>query len=755
MSLSARVAPPAFVGALWAIFLLGCRPSVPLSELSVVLVTLDTTRADRIGSFGGTAVPTPNLDRVARDGVVFEETVAQAPLTLPSHATLFTGRYPASHGVRHNGFHRLPEAETTLAERLRGAGFETAAFVGAFVVNRGFGLEQGFDVYDDVSLNRFRGGADQILAVERSADEVNARVFHWLDRRKAGPFFLWVHYYDPHHPYKPPEKPTRSLSGEGYDREISYVDACFGDLLDRLREKGLLDRALLVVSGDHGESLGEHDEKTHGVFLYEAVLRVPLLMRAPGLLPAGRRVPGPVELTDVAPTILDLLRMSPLERAQGRSLRARIAEEEDGRGILAHAETLLPRLDYGWSELRTVRDGRFKFIEAPRPELYDLRRDPREEVNLASAEPERVQEMAALTADWARATDEGAAEGAAARTLTAEEEAMLRSLGYLGGDAFRGPRTGARLDPKDGIELLARVEEARERWSRGDAEGALREIEGVLEGDPQNPAAMQLRAMTLADLDRLREAEAQALATLTAVREDPGARRVVTPRARGILAICYRRQGRIAKAEAEYRSILAEDPWDVTTVVELARLLRETGRPDEARRLAEDLLARDGSNAFALGIRLELELDAGDREAALRTASAIADARAGYVAALTRAAGLLLEAGDPKRAAACLETALGAHRKLPPDLVRDLGHAQLAAGDLDAARLSFQALSRLRPMKPAPHYQLAVIAARKGDLEGAREELLLALRLDPSFEPARHALREIEGLRLGTPQSGS
>ena len=298
----------------------GCSRTAPGSGRSLILVTLDTTRADRIGAFGGRAVPTPRLDAAAREGAAFEEAISQVPLTLPSHSTIFTGRYPASHGVRHNGIYRLRESETTLAKRLKSAGYATAAFVGAFVVNRGFGLEQGFDTYDDVGVDRFQGGRDQVFEAQRTADEVNARVFDWLDRRKgSGPVFLWVHYYDPHEPYEPPEKAGRTLEGSGYDREISYVDACFGDLVDRLRAAGLYDRSVVVVAGDHGEGLGEHGERTHGLFLYDAALRVPLLIRAPGIVPAGARIGGPVELADVAPTVLDLLGLRRSRRRKGEA----------------------------------------------------------------------------------------------------------------------------------------------------------------------------------------------------------------------------------------------------------------------------------------------------------------------------------------------------------------------------------------------------------------------------------------------------
>ena len=358
------------------------RPSpapAPPPDPSVLLVTLDTTRADRIGAFGGAAVPTPSLDAIAREGVRFDEATSQVPLTLPSHATILTGRYPASHGVRHNGAYRLRDSETTLAERFRDAGFETAAFVGAFVLNRQYGTSQGFGTYDDVDVDRYQGGRDVQFEAQRTADDVNARVLDWLDRRKPGRFFAWVHYYDPHLPYAPPESDARTLRGSGYDREISYLDACFGDLVRALRGRGLLDTTIVAVAGDHGESLGEHREVSHGVFLYEGALRVPMMIRAPGRVPVGSVVHGPAGLVDLAPTLLELAGMKPTPGTEGRSLLPRILGRDDGRDAPVFAETYMPRIEFGWSELHMVRDERFKYILAPRPELYDLKDDPKEE----------------------------------------------------------------------------------------------------------------------------------------------------------------------------------------------------------------------------------------------------------------------------------------------------------------------------------------------------------------------------------------
>jgi arylsulfatase A-like enzyme/tetratricopeptide (TPR) repeat protein len=749
--------------------LAGCTTTVPPEERSVILVTFDTTRADRLGVYGNGDGLSPNVDRIAAEGVVFEEAIAQVPLTLPSHATLFTARYPASHGVRHNGIYRLRESETTLAEWLRDRGFATAGFAAAFVMNRGFGAEQGFDVYDDVPGNRFEGARDQIYEAQRTAEAVNERVFRWLRARpERERFFLWVHYYDPHDPYEPPESPDRALRGTGYDREISYMDSCFGDLVRELDRKGVLDRSVLVLAGDHGESLGQHGEMRHGIFLYEPSMHVPLIVRAPGLVPAGKRVPGPVELADVAPTILDLIGAPPLPAAQGRSLVPRIDGSDDGRAALAHAESLSPRLEFGWAELRMVRDGRFKYVEAPVPELYDLRRDPGEEQNLAPLEPERTAELSGALARWTAATTDASAETEAARSLDPDEEARLRSLGYLGGDYFKSGGEGGLTDPKQGIAELRRLGAARDLLTQGDAAGALAGASEVLASNPSNHLARETKALALIDLGRLAEAEDEALGALAAAGTDPFASAVLTQKARGLLASVLALRGKRVEAEDQYRRILRDDPTSEAAAVDLARLLLEQGRRDEAAALVEDVLRKDPANGMALAARFLIESAEGRNADALKTAAALADARAGDVQVLNRAGRRLQDAGDFARAAACYEVALEQMRELDPALLGRLGIARLSAGDPEGAEKAFGAAAALTPSDPRPQHYLGVIRLGRGDEAGAREAFDRAMALDPGFtaplvhlarwlgrqgrmDEARSALAAAEARRPGDP----
>lgn len=722
--------------ALWAALTGACRSAPANSDRSVILVTLDTTRADRIGAYGGRAVPTPNLDAVASEGVLFENAVSPVPLTLPAHCSILTGRYPASHGVRHNGIFRLPASVGSLASRFRGAGFATAAVVGAYVLNRGFGTERGFDVYDDVEESRVAGGPEHELEAQRSADEVNERVFRWLDRHAQQRFFLWVHYYDPHLPYAPPETPGRTLFGTGYDREISYVDACFGDLWSRLVRTGASDRTLLIVAGDHGESLGEHGEESHGLLLYEGAVRVPLLFRAPGLLPAGRRVSAPVDLVDVAPTVLDLMRMPPLDGAQGRSLAGLLSGQETGEGRLAFAETLMGRLEYGWSDLYMARSARFKYIEAPTPELYDLRQDPGETTNLATNERKRTEEMAASVRTWIASASLGSAGAAAQRELEPDEEARLRSLGYLGGDAFKadagtaGP--GSRPDPKAMIEEARAISSAAARFARGEAAEALAQIESVLEANPRNSRARETRVEILSKLGRFGEAEEEATAGIHLARTDPGAPKVVTERALGLLAVTYRRQNKLADAERVLREIIAEFPEGTVAPADLARILADQGRPDEALALAGGVLARDPRNGVALAARFVAETRLERKEEALASARALAGAHGADAVALIDAGDALMRAREADAAARAYAAATS-QMASNGVLWGKLGAAHFAARRPGDARRAFLEAVRLAPENPRVYHFLGQIALEEGDEAGARAQFSIALRQDPTY----------------------
>jgi arylsulfatase A-like enzyme/predicted Zn-dependent protease len=718
--------------------LVGCdsASSRDPAEFSVVVVTLDTTRADRIGAYGGASVPTPHIDAIAEEGVLFESAYAQAPLTLPSHSSMFTGKYPASHGVRHNGVFRLRAEETTLAERLKDAGFATAAVVGAFVLNAGYGTEQGFDVYSDIPRDRYSGGRDQLYEAQRPAEEVNREVFRWLEEKPEGRFFLWVHYYDPHAPYAPPETSGRELHGSGYDREISYMDSCFGDLIARLRREGILDDVLLIVAGDHGESLGHHGELSHGVFLYEPAMRVPMIFRAPGLVPKGRRVPDLVELVDVAPTVLDLLGLPPLPGASGRSLAPLLRGEGVPEGRVVFAETFMPRIEFGWSELRMVRDRRFKYIQAPRPELYDLREDPAESVNLHGLEPERSAEMASVLANWVASTTDADVAADARRSIGPEEEAKLRSLGYLGGntDPNLAEHVGALPDPKDHVAEGAIVLEARKALEAGNVDFALASLNRVLEKSPGNHLARSSKIQALIKLKRFQEAEDEAWGALAAASNDASTSANLVEKARRILASVLWLNGKNREAEEQYRLAILLNRENQSAPVFPGILLGTASGVAEAQRIVADVLERNPNDPAAWAARFELQASQGAKADALKSAKRLAELEAGDPDTLVRAGSLARDSGDLSLAVRLFEIA---HEKAPssPDILGYLGTARLTAGDIAGAERDLLRVRSLRPEDPRAPFFLANVALLRNEEDKAKKLIDEALRADPDFLP--------------------
>jgi arylsulfatase A-like enzyme len=418
----------------------------PSKPHGVVVITLDTTRADYLGVYGSTHAATPNLNRLATGAVVFEQALTVAPLTLPAHSSLFTGLLPPRHGVRDNAG-ALAGRHETLAALLRRRGFQTAAFVSSAILMADRGLASGFETYDDrrASSRAIAGG------LQRPANETVDAALTWLEGRHDKPFFLWVHLYDPHAPYDPPEPFRTAYRDNPYAGEIAFADAEVGRLTAFLEARGLLDHTAVVLTADHGESLHEHGEAGHGIFLYQSVVRVPLIVRAPGV--TARRIPAVTRIVDVMPTILDLAGVDgPAANLDGISLIAAMRGTASP-DLDAYAESEYPR-EFGWSPLRSLRNGRFKLIAAPRPELYDVESDPAELHDLFSTRPalgrvmaRRLVEMEHAATGTHDASDSSPAPDVAER---------LAALGYIApGPRAASTAQGSLPDPKDHIGTLS------------------------------------------------------------------------------------------------------------------------------------------------------------------------------------------------------------------------------------------------------------------------------------------------------------
>ncbi len=555
----------------WALLLavlgssLGCGRSGSGVE-RVVLVTIDTLRADRLGSYGDLGARTPVLDQLAAQGVRFENAIAPVPLTLPSHTSLMTGQQPPAHGVRHNSVFAVAPDTPLLAESLREAGYTTAAFVAAFVLDARYGLDRGFDVYDD-DVGQRRASKSPFSFAERRGDEVVDAALAWLadapDR-----FFVWVHLYDPHADYDPPPEYLERAAGDAYAGEIAFADAQVGRLLRAITRRWGPDGLVVAVTSDHGESLGEHQEPTHSYTIYEATQRVPLILAGHGL-PAGQVVDATVRLVDVAPTLLWLTGAAALDGAQGRSLARLIHLGPEQEERVAYVETLATQLEMAWSPLLGVRTTRHKYIRAPQPELYDLGEDPGETRNLALVQPELARELDGLLErelQVARPVE-------ASLELGAEDRTRLESLGYVvpGEGTLRGELgVVGGLNPRDLMLDAIRVRDARSALAGGRPERALELLEPVQGGGPH---VAQTRAQAALAAGRAE----QAVAIMEAAPGD-----YVTDRT--LLGMAYLAAGRLPEARRTLEGAHREDPDAHGPLLALARLAHREADPVAAER---------------------------------------------------------------------------------------------------------------------------------------------------------------------------
>jgi len=460
--------------------------SVELDDVNIVLFTIDTLRADHLECYGYDKLKTPNINRLADEGILFENNITQTPLTLPSHSSIFTGTNPVFHGIRDNGGFYLEENQITLAEVLTDQGYFTGAFISAFVLDSRWGLNQGFDYYfDNFDLTKFKRVT--LDSVQRRGDEVLAEAYKWLDEKSQQKFFAWIHLYDVHTPYDPPE-PYKTQFGNSlyglYDGEIAYVDQLMGEFRDFMENKMLLDKTLIIFTGDHGESLGEHKESAHGFFIYNSDIRVPLIMRFPKNKLGGRRIPSLVRSIDIMPTVLQMVGSESPESVQGVSLLPLIMGRGEPDELLAYSETYWPRFHYGWSELKSLQKGRYKFIDAPKPELYDILEDPGEKNNLvnqyASLSHEMKRELDTLLARYS-ADDIGEA---IPQKIDGDSLEKLQALGYLGSfHTSAKDNEGVLSDPKDKIELYNEIKLAQFLFTEEEVDKAEKKIVEILKED--------------------------------------------------------------------------------------------------------------------------------------------------------------------------------------------------------------------------------------------------------------------------------
>ncbi len=653
----------------------------------MLLVTIDTLRADHVGAYGYHEATSPALDGLAARGTRFENAQSAAPLTGPSHATIFTGHYPPVHGVRDNARFVINPGVTTLAERLRRAGYETAAFVGAFPVAAAFGFGRGFDTFDE----GFHPSAELGSVAERPAVEVAEAAIRWLSGHRR-PFFVWVHFFDPHEPYKPPAPYTERFAS-AYDGEIAFADAQLGRVLDALRSAGHQDDTIVVVLSDHGEGLGQHGETTHGLLLYESTLRVPLVMAGPGV-PQGRVLRERVGTVDVLPTLLALIGQPVPAGLPGGDLGPVMR----GRSLAAqplYSESLYGRLNCRWAPLRGWTDRDWKLTEGNGAALFDLSVDPGERQDRARQNPERAGQLrqALHRAMRAMAPD---GDRARPRPIGASEAEALRSLGYVAGGAGAGELDEPGLpDPRERLPFFERLRELSGA-SGPQVAAAMKQVTELARGDPGNPFVHEVLAGLSLRAGRL-DLAASALAAFLDI--EPGRSDVRTQRGRLLQSL-----GRLDEAEQELRRALANGGADALTRVTLADTLVARGRTQEAEPLLREVLATDPRHhlgSLALG-RL--------RVAQGRVMEAVplfeSAAAGGDTEALLELAEAFALAG---RTASSIETAKRVLAASPahPWALSLLGHALVLEGDREDGEALLQRALRASPRRPRVWLRLA------------------------------------------------
>jgi choline-sulfatase len=659
-----------------------------------------------VGAYGYASGDTKTLDRLAREGVLLEDAVVQVPQTRPSHVSIFTGRYPYEHGVRDNYAAPLGPTVPTLASLVRKQGYTTAAFIGAYPVARSSGLDQGFSSFDDPYGSGEASTIDD-PRLERPAGQVIDAALAWLGRRPPGPFFMWVHLFDPHHPYLPPEPYRQRFAKSLYDGEVAYADAQLGRLLAWLDAQGLRQQTLVVVTSDHGEGLGDHGEDQHLLFLYDSTLKVPALFSWPGRLPTGARVKGQFRSVDFVSTALDLLGLqgavtSGTSRAEALRTGARIADNE------SYAESLYGQLHFGWAPLRALRGEGWKYIDAPRPELYRLADDAGELHNLVEARPPVVAGMRSRLTTY----DKG---GQAAPHATAPGDPSaaerLAALGYVGGGFFVGRPSGA--DPKDKIAEYQTYQQETVRALRlyrdRDLDGALRVLE---------PLSRRSSVTETGETAELRSFNVEY--TLGRALLD---------------------KKRFAEAVPHLQEAIRLLPTAVPAYLYLAQAFGGSKRLTDARGAIDRGLESSPGNPQLLQARGSLDLRLGDLGAARATLEKAKAADSSNVLVRVDLAAAYRQSGDLAMARSEAEEAVRMEPKSAEARVAQ-GLVRAASGQAESAAEAFREALKLSPDQPDALYYLATIAMAEGRPGEAAALLGRLVSRAPAYPDAAKALTE-------------
>jgi arylsulfatase A-like enzyme/Tfp pilus assembly protein PilF len=703
-----------------------------MSRKNLLLITLDTVRADRLRCYGYKDISTPNMDFLAANGVLFENAISPAPLTLPAHTTVLTGLYPTVHGIRDNTTYMLSDKAITLAEILSDNGYKTAAVIGAFVLDSSYGLDQGFQYYDDKLPSPVTNYSKVLAPGERSriqmkeiserpASTVTRSAISWLRENSGENFFLWVHYYDPHFPYNPPPPFTTKYLDNPYDGEIAFVDKNIGSLFNELRKKGIFDRTLIVLAGDHGEGLGEHEEPTHSIFIYDTTIRVPLIMGYPGRIPAGIRINPVVSLVDVVPTVLDLLEIESTAEFNGKNLLELVEGSSDEERFI-YSESMFPYLNYGWSKVMSLRGSRWKYIKAPRPELYDMVSDPSELNNLVHSEKETAERLEATLSSIITETNSLDTNLAESASLSTQDRERLLALGYLAG-APPVEDEASLEDPKDMIQYHALINYGEKAMDEGRLDEALESFKKVATGNPANALVRNLMGMVYYQYNDTVNAriEFKKAIELNYKLAD----------AHHNLGNIHFQQENYPEAASCYENALELDPGAGEYYVALAQIysrMNETKKAENAYKKAIEMGFSSPQLYLANAITLR---KIGKYEGSRQSFEQALKADPSYVEAYDEYGTLLEEMTNYAGAITKYKQALS----INPDFVAsryNLARLLIKTGKEDEAIKNLRTVVTSEPLHSKAHYLLGELYYRKGSNRQAKENFLKFLELETS-----------------------
>ncbi len=739
-----------FALTVFALCIVGCdgKPDAPpvagkLAGQNVLMITLDTTRSDRLGCYGYAQAKTPTLDALAARGTLFENAFAQAPLTLPSHCSMMTGRYPREHGVRDNGRNALGTDHPALAAILKEKGYATGAFVASFVLDSRYGLDRGFDVYnDDMGEATFK---TQQLAWQQPANVVADRALEWLPTVADRPFFAWVHFYDAHHPYAPPAE-FRGPDMQPYDGELAFIDAQVRRLMDWLEASRLTDRTVVLVVGDHGEAFGEHGENGHSNFLYNVNIKVPMIFAHPGVIPVGKRQPALVEVLDVFPTLLQLFGFEPPKTLMSRSIAAAFGGSKLPDGAV-YSESNFVYDSFGWAEQRTLITSRWKYISTARPELFDRSADPGEKENLIAKQPKIAAKMLSDLRERYETMPKGVA--AEAEMDETSKKAMM-TFGYMGGSAVTVDEflTEGLADPKDKLDTLTKFRLAMEI------------IEAADRPDEFTLALPLLKSLATEN------ANAQLFHFM--------------------LGSCCLQSNKPELAQPAFEAAIRLDPKNPQGYALMGDTLLKLGRFEDAAKHFKIALGLDDKNAEAHFRYAEVLLRLGQNEEAMKEYHRSIEILPTFAAAHARLGAFLKQSGRFNEATQHLEKALHgfteslARRPRDPDLrtrlamvyeqqgrnaeavtelrealrieprhgeaLLNLGVQLEAGGEVEEAEELLHRASAAREVAGDAFHGLAIILNKRGDVAGSLEMYEKAI----SVKPVRgRTIEELTGYYLG------